>query len=157
MDEHAPLIHLSPLPPLSPNLSFIHPGKKKLALLRVSGTSTDARISTVISTDIQEGTVAFMPPKMTAAAWGMLFAQNDNTGLDKIQDAKPAPIVRRQGPPPKWRTTVVVWISLMATVMPWNYWVAPWLIKDLKVPIFWYLFIILIPVVVALKWFLLPR
>ena len=84
---------------------------------------------------------------------GMLFAQNDNTSLDKIQDAKPAPIVRRQGPPPKWRTTVVVWISLMATVMPWNYWVAPWLIKDLKVPIFWYLFIILIPVVVALKWF----
>jgi antibiotic biosynthesis monooxygenase (ABM) superfamily enzyme len=143
-------------------------GKKRLELLARSDGG-GGPISGVLSTDLQEGTVAFMPPKMTHAAWSALTANpaaaaaaatgtpgTAATGLAKVRDVKVAPVVRRRGPPPKWRTTVIVWISLMFTVMPWNYWVAPWLIKDLKVPLFWYVIIILIPVVVALKWFLLP-
>ena len=81
---------------------------------------------------------------------------DDTTGLPKIRDASASRVVRRRGPPPKWRTTMTVWLALMLTVLPWNYTVAPLLLRDLKVPLFWYVIIILIPVVVALKWFLLP-
>ena len=47
-----------------------------------------------------------MPPKMTLSAWTMLTTRSsddDTTGVPKIRDASASRVVRRRGPPPKWR------------------------------------------------------
>ena len=55
-------------------------------------------VADLIGTDIQEGTVAFMPPSMTEAAWRSLSSRND------IQDGEKhnAIGVKAKGHPAKW-------------------------------------------------------
>ena len=64
-------------------------------------------IADLVGTDIQEGTVGFMPPSMTKAAWGSLSSRND------VQDGEEhnAVGVKARGHPAKWKSFVVIWLS----------------------------------------------
>ena len=105
-------------------------------------------IAETLDKDLQEGTVAFLPQKMVDAAWASLSGQ-------KLMSPEVKKVVKKSGPPPKWRSVIVIWLSLQMTVLPWAYTVGPMLHKA-GVPPPLNLFITLTCVVMVVKWFLIP-
>ena len=98
--------------------------------------------------DLQEGIVAFMPQSMVDVAWRCVSARDD------MQDDY-LPKQTRSEPPPKWKSALVVWLSLQLTVLPWDLSVAPSL-NTMGLPLGWRILLTLLCIVPTLKLVLLP-
>jgi antibiotic biosynthesis monooxygenase (ABM) superfamily enzyme len=112
----------------------------------------DLGVSDVVSTDLHEGIVAFMPRSMQDVAWRCV------TALDDVQDGEkdaPPPKHKVAGPPPKWRSGLVIWLSLQVSVLPWDLAVAPAL-KATSMNLFWRIVLSLFSIVPIIKLLLLP-
>ena len=106
-------------------------------------------IAETIDKDLQEGNVVLMPKGMENAAWSSLSGQQNITSPEITKK------IKRQGPPPKWRSSIVVWISLQITVIPWFMYVVPAL-QPYEIPPYISTIIALIAIVSVVKWFLIP-
>ena len=98
--------------------------------------------------DLQEGIVAFMPQSMVDVAWRCVSTRDD------MQDDYLHKQTRSE-PPPKWKSALVVWLSLQLTVLPWDLGVAP-LLNTMGLPLGWRILLTLLCVVPTLKLVLLP-
>lgn len=108
-------------------------------------------VTDLIGTDIQEGTVAFMPPSMTEAAWRSLSSRND------IQDGEKhnAVGIKARGQPAKWKSFIVIWLGLQCTVIPFTI-TAGAAMNTAGIPFVWSLILTLSTLVPVLNCFLLP-
>ena len=105
-------------------------------------------VAETLDKDLQEGTVAFLPQKMAEAAWVSLSGQ-------KIMSPEVNKAIKKTPPPPKWRSVIIIWLSLQMTVLPWAYTVGP-MMHEAGVPGPINLLITLVLVVTTVKWLLIP-
>ena len=73
-------------------------------------------VAETLDKDLQEWTVAFLPQKMAEAAW---------VSGQKIMSPEGKQGDKENAPPPKWRSVIIIWLSLQMTVLPWAYTVGP--------------------------------
>lgn len=106
----------------------------------------EENIAHIISSDVQQGSVIFTPEPMMQVAWNSLTGQTIAE-----EEVKP----KKRAPPPKWRTGFVIWVSLWITVIPWFYYVmSPMTAAGISLEL--RLVLTLVPIVMVVKWFLLP-
>ena len=103
-----------------------------------------------IDKDLQEGNVVFLPQGMVNAAWSSL------SGQENIISPTITKTIKRSPPPPKWRSAMIVWVSLQMTVIPWTLFVHPTLHEYSGLPPYINLLITLTIIVAVVKWLLIP-
>ena len=107
---------------------------------------------THLGTDVSGGHVCFLPESMIETA------QRNLTG----QSESPVPFVSRtetsatpHSPPPKWRISLVIWIALQISLIPWHYTFQKTM-QSAGFPKESILLISLVSIVTILQYFLMP-